>query len=167
MAEPHCPRCQGEETERVSRDGLFEHLASIAYVYPFRCRACLRRFRAFRWGQRYVRVRKERRKHERRPVDLWTTLWLEAGGQPGRVRDLSETGLALETEVDLQPGQNLELDLQTGPGERPIRVEVAVVRTIGSGRLGLQFVGVRDAGQERLRRYLVGREPQAPTEDPR
>ena len=146
MAEPHCPRCQGEETERVSRDGLFEHLASIAYVYPFRCRACLRRFRAFRWGQRYVRVRKERRKHERRPVDLWTTLWLEAGGQPG---------------------QNLELDLQTGPGERPIRVEVAVVRTIGSGRLGLQFVGVRDAGQERLRRYLVGREPQAPTEDPR
>jgi hypothetical protein len=167
MAEPHCPRCRGEETERVSRDGLFERLASIVYVYPFRCRACLRRFLSFRWGYRYVRVRKERRKHERRPVDLGTILRLEAGGQPGRVRDLSETGLAIETQADLQPGQHLELDLQPGPGDRPIRVEVAVVRTIGSGRVGLQFVGVKDEGQGRLRRYLAGREPQAPTGDPR
>ncbi len=164
MADPHCPRCQGE-TERVSRDGLYEHLVSLAYFYPFRCRACLRRFRAFQWGQRYVRVRKERRMHERRPVDLWTTLWLEAGGTPGRVRDLSETGLALETHVDLQPGQHLEMDLQPGPGERPLRVEVAVVRTIGSGRVGLQFVGVKNEGPERLRRYLTGREPQDPAED--
>ena len=165
MADPHCPRCRNQETERVSRDGLFERLASIAYVYPFRCRACLRRFRAFQWGQRYVRMRKERRKHERRPVDLWTTLWLEAGGQPGRVLDLSQTGLALETQADLQPGQHLELDLQPGPGERPIRVEVAVARTIGSGKVGLQFIRVKDEGEERLRRFLTGREPTEPSEE--
>jgi hypothetical protein len=156
MADPHCPRCRGEETERVSRDGFFERVASIVYVYPFRCRACLRRFRSFQWRQRYVRVRRERRRHERRTVDVWTTLWLEADMQrPGRVRDISESGLQLETETDLQPGQHLQLDLQPGPGERPIRVEVAVVRAIGSGRMGLQFVRVKDESDERLRRFAL------------
>jgi PilZ domain len=164
MADPHCPRCRGEVTERVSRDGLLERLASLVYVYPFRCHNCLRRFHALRWGQRYVRQRRERRRDERRPVDFWTTLWLEQGGQPGRVRDLSATGLALETQADLQPGQHLELDLQPGPGERPIRVEVAVARTIGSGKVGLQFVGVKHESDERLRKFLTSGERGTPPE---
>lgn len=162
MADPSCPRCRGAEIERVSREGLFERVASIVYVYPFRCRACLRRFHAFQWGQRYVRTRKERRRHERWPVDLWTTVWLEAGGQPGRVRDLSESGLALETQAELPPGQHLELDLQPGPGERPIRVEVAAVRTIQSGRIGLQFIRVKDESDERLQKFLTGRAGDVP-----
>jgi PilZ domain len=157
MVYPHCPRCRGPETERVSRDGLFERLASIVYVYPFRCRACLRRFHAVQWGQRYVRMRKERRRHERWPVDFWSTVWLEAGGQPGRVRDLSESGLALETQAELLPGQHRQMDLQPGPGERPIRVEVAVVRTIQSGQVGLQFIRVKDESDARLRKFLTGR----------
>lgn len=164
MANPHCPRCRGEEVERVSRDSLFERLISLVYVYPFRCRACLRRFHALQWGQRYVRQRRERRRDERRPVDFWTTLWLEQGGQPGRVRDLSTTGLALETQADLKPSQHLELDLQPGPGERPIRVEVAVVRTIQSGKVGLQFVGVKDESDERLKTFLTGPRQDAPGE---
>jgi hypothetical protein len=166
MAQPLCPRCRSNETERVSRDGLFERLASLVYVYPFRCRACLRRFLRLQWGQRYVRARRERRRDERVPVDLWTTLWLEAGGQTGRVRDISQTGLALETTADLRPGQHLELDLQPGDGERPIRVEVAVVRTIQSGKVGLQFVGVKDESDARLRKFLAGREGRAPAEPP-
>jgi PilZ domain len=157
MADPYCPRCRSEDVERVSREGWFERLLSIVYVYPFRCRACLRRFLAFRWGQRYVRRRRERRRDERWPVDFWTTLWLEAGGHAGRVRDLSASGLALETQAELPPGQHLELDLQPGPGERPIRVEVAVVRTIQSGRVGLQLVRVKDESDERLRKFLTGR----------
>jgi hypothetical protein len=164
MAQPFCPRCRSEETERVSREGFLERLASLVYVYPFRCRACLRRFRTLQWGRRYVRARRERRQEERRPVDLWTTLWLEAGGQPGRVRDISSTGLTLETQAELQTGQHLELDLQPGPGERPIRVEVAVVRTIQSGRVGLQFVGVKDESDERLRKFLVRPEGRASAE---
>jgi hypothetical protein len=160
MADPHCPRCRSEDTLRVPRDSLFERLASIVYVYPFRCRACLRRFHALQWGQRYVR--KERRKDQRRTVDLWTTLWLAAGAEPARVRDLSATGLALETLAQLLPGQRLELDLQPGPGERPIRVEVSVVRAIQSGRMGLQFLRVMDETDDRLRKFLSGRDPDAP-----
>jgi PilZ domain len=162
MAVPHCPRCRSEEVERVSREGLLERLASLIYVYPFRCRACLLRFHAFQWGQRYVRHRRERRRDERLPVDFWTTLWLEQGGQPARVRDLSIGGLALETQADIQPGQHLDLDLQPAHGERPIRVEVAVVRTIQSGKVALQFVGVKHEGDERLRRFLTGHQRDTP-----
>jgi hypothetical protein len=81
------------------------------------------------------------------------------------VVDLSRTGLALESQADLQPGQHLELDLLPGPGERPIRVEVAVARTIGSGKVGLQFIRVKDEGEERLRRFVTGREPGESSED--
>lgn len=162
MAVPLCPRCRSAEVERVSRDGLLERLASLVYVYPFLCRDCLRRFHAFQWGQRYVRHRRERRREERHPVDFWTTLWLDQGGQPARVRDLSIGGLALETHADVRPGQHLDLDLQSAHGEQPIRVEVAVVRTIQSGKIGLQFVGVKDGGDERLRRFLTGHRRDAP-----
>ncbi|HKZ05347.1 MAG TPA: PilZ domain-containing protein [Methylomirabilota bacterium] len=167
MTQPLCPRCRSEETERVPREGFLERLASLVYVYPFRCRTCLRRFRAVQWGQRYVRSRRERRREERHAVDLGTTLWLEASGEsgpPARVRDISTTGLALETQAELQPGQHFELDLQAGTGERPIRVEVAVVRTVQSGRVGLQFVGVKGESDERLRKFLSGREGHAPAE---
>ena len=162
MADPHCPRCRSEDTQRVSRDSLFERLASIVYVYPFRCRACLRRFHALQWGQRYVRAQRERRTGKRWPVDIWTTLWLGAGAEPGRVRDLSATGLALETLAKLLPGQQLELDLHPGPGERPIRVEVSVVRTILPGRMGLRLLRVLDESDDRLRKFLAGRDPDDP-----
>lgn len=164
MADPHCPRCRSAEVERVSRDSLLERLASLVYVYPFRCHSCLRRFRALQWGQRYVRQRRERRQDERTPVDFWSTLWLAQGGQPGRVRDLSTGGLALETHAELQLGQRLDLDLQAGSGERPIRVQVAVVRRIQSDKVGLRFVGVKDRADERLQRFLAGRGRAAPHE---
>ena len=166
MAEPHCPRCQSEVIERASRAGLLERLLSVAYVYPFRCQSCLHRFRTLAWGQRYVRIQRaprvERRRHRRDPVDFWTTLWLEAGQQPGRARDLSVAGMSLETDAPLEPGQYLELDLQFAPGEPPIRVEVAVVRSVQSGRAGLQFVQIKDDGAARLQKLsLAAREAAA------
>ncbi len=167
MAEPHCPRCKSEVLERAGRAGLLERLLSVAYVYPFRCQSCLHRFRLLVWGQRYVRTQRtgsaERRQHARHTVDFWTTLWLEKGGRPGRARDLSATGMSLETDAPLEPGQHLELDLQPAPGERPIRAEVAVVRSVQSGRVGLQFVQVKDDGDARLWKFLAGRQaPAAP-----
>jgi PilZ domain len=166
MAEPHCPRCKSEVVERAGRAGLLERLLSVAYVYPFRCQSCLHRFRLMVWGQRYVRTQRtglaERRQHTRHTVDFWTTLWLEKGGRPGRARDLSAAGMSLETDASLEPGQHLELDLQPAPDERPIRVEVAVVRSVQSGRVGLQFVQMKDDGDARLQKFLAGREAPAP-----
>ena len=169
MAEPHCPRCQSVAIERAGRAGLLERLLSVAYLYPFRCQSCLHRFRRMAWGQRYVRTQRtgpDRRQHSRHTVDFWTTLWLEKGGRPGRARDLSVAGMSIETDAPLEPGQHLELDLQPSRGERPIRVEVAVVRSVQSGRVGLQFVKVKDDGDARLQKFLAGREATASPASP-
>lgn len=166
MAEPHCPRCKSEVIERAGRAGLLERLLSIAYIYPFRCQSCLHRSRLMVWGQRYVRTQRtgsaDRRKHTRHTVDFWATLWLKKGGRPGRARDLSARGMSLETDAPLEPGQHLELDLQPALGERPIRVEVAMVRSVQSRRVGLQFVQMKDDGVARLQKLLAGGEAPAP-----
>ncbi len=51
----HCPKCHSESVRRTGRKGLLERLLSRAYIYPFRCQDCGRRFKAFRWRTRYTR----------------------------------------------------------------------------------------------------------------
>jgi hypothetical protein len=166
MAEPHCPRCLSEDIERAGRAGRLERLLSIAYIYPFRCQSCLHRFRSMAWGRRYVRTTRsgsaERRRHSRHAVDFWTTLWLEASQCPGRARDLSVAGIGLETDAALKLGQHVGLDLQPARDDPPIRVEVAVVRSVGSGRAGLQFVQVKDDDGARLKTFLAACATAAP-----
>ena len=40
---------------RIPRVGVIDHLLSVAYIYPFRCGHCLRRFRTMQWRKRYRR----------------------------------------------------------------------------------------------------------------
>ncbi|MBI2525679.1 MAG: PilZ domain-containing protein [Candidatus Rokubacteria bacterium] len=127
---------------------------SVGYVYPFRCEVCQHRFKALRWGERYVRAQPDRRRHERLPVDFWTTLFWKDGERQGRVRDLSEAGATLEADLPVAPGESLELTLQPNDSEPPITVEVAVVRSVQSGRLGLQFIRVKGGDDERLGKFL-------------
>lgn len=51
----HLPHCQSMRVHRIPRVGVVDHLLSVAYIYPFRCGHCLRRFRATQWGKRYRR----------------------------------------------------------------------------------------------------------------
>ncbi|OGK76779.1 MAG: hypothetical protein A2X52_22160 [Candidatus Rokubacteria bacterium GWC2_70_16] len=149
-----CRRCGSDQVRRASRVGLLERLLSAGYVYPFRCEVCHRRFRALRWGEHYVRAGPDRRRHERLPVDFWTTLFLKDGERQGRVRDLSEGGATLEADLPVAAGDSLELTLKPSDSEPPITVEVAVVRSVQSGRLGLQFVRVKGGDDERLGKFL-------------
>lgn len=50
-----CPHCRSMLVHRIPRAGAVDHLMSLAYIYPFRCGHCLRRFRAMQWGKRYRR----------------------------------------------------------------------------------------------------------------
>lgn len=54
-AGPVCPRCGSAFSRRARRLGLIERTLSLLYIYPFRCDHCFHRFRAMRWGKRYVR----------------------------------------------------------------------------------------------------------------
>lgn len=50
-----CPACTNPRIERVRRQGLWEYLLSVIYIYPFKCAECGNRFRALEWGIRYRR----------------------------------------------------------------------------------------------------------------
>src|SRR2546430_5081924 len=43
-----CPKCESEKTHRSHRQGLTEHLTSVASIYPYRCDECNHRFLAKR-----------------------------------------------------------------------------------------------------------------------
>ena len=162
MKRLRCRRCGSDQVRRASRTGLLERLLSAGYVYPFRCEVCHHRFRALRWGERYVRAQPDRRRHERLPVDFWSTLFWQDAEQRGRVRDLSESGATLEADLPIAAGASLELTLQPIESEPPITVEVAVVRSVQSGRIGLQFVSVKGGDDERLGKFLRERRPGPP-----
>ena len=136
------------------RQGLFERAASVLFYYPFRCQLCQHRFRALRPGERYVRTIIDRREFDRVPVDYWTTLWVQNRQREARVRDLSIAGCTIETDEPIQPGDTLQLQLAPGGEDRPVTIDVAVVRSVQTGRAGLQFVRVQGDEQERLRHVV-------------
>jgi hypothetical protein len=101
-----------------------------------------------------VRTGVDRREFDRLPVDYWTTLWVQNHQREGRLRDLSIAGATLETDEPVTPGDTLQLQLSPGGGERPVTIDVAVVRSVQSGRAGLQFVRVQGDEHERLRHVV-------------
>ena len=170
MAEPHCPRCR-ERGYRARAPGRPASSVWRASSTSTRSAAasCLHGSGPSCWGQRYVRIAKRAASRGRR--HRWTSgprSGSRRAGSPAE-RATSRRPASPRDRRPLQPGQHLELDLQPAPGERPIRVEVAVVRSVQSGRSDLQFVRVKDDGDARLRRFLAGREarprsrPEPPT----
>jgi transposase-like protein len=45
-----CPKCKTDHAHRSHRRGLFELLASLIAIYPYKCRDCNFRFRRFRYA---------------------------------------------------------------------------------------------------------------------
>jgi hypothetical protein len=151
VSELGCPTCGSRFVRRSARQGLLERLLSVAYIYPFRCQLCNHRFRRRRPGERWQGQTVERREYDRLPVEFWSTLWWNERPGGGRVVDLSLDGCTLQTETPVQPGEVLQMRLEPGGGEPGIVVDVAVVRSVQTGRVGLQFVGVAGQEQARLR----------------
>jgi hypothetical protein len=148
---PACPKCGSTLVGRTHRHGIFERLVSLGYVYPFRCQACHRRFRRFRWGERYVRVPLDRRDLERVPAQIPVTFhWKDGGAGSGTIRDISTAGCAVETDAPVSVGTLLLLQL-TPEGEPPIDVDVGEVRSRQARRLGVRFVRVGPAHADGLR----------------
>ena len=53
---PECPTCREHNTRRSRRSNCFERILSVAYVYPFRCHSCGKRFFRLQWGVQYSNV---------------------------------------------------------------------------------------------------------------
>lgn len=154
MGAVRCPKCRSESIRRSSRKGLIERLLSLAYVYPFRCQRCERRFRRLRWRERYIPLIVDRREYERIPTDFWSTMASGSEERQGRVVDLSVGGCQLETETPIGEGEVIQLKLDPSGQEPAIVVDQAVVRSVRPRRIGLQFIRVQQDHEGRLRQYL-------------
>ena len=151
MSAPACPKCGSSLVGRTHRNGILERVASLGYVYPFRCQVCHRRFRRFRWGERYVRVHLDRRDLERIPARIPVIFhWNDGGQGEGTVRDISAAGCAIETAAAVPVGALLLIQMSP-EGEPPIDVDVGEVRSRSTGRMGVRFVRIADLHAERLR----------------
>jgi len=53
---PECSTCREQNTRRACRKNIFERILSVAYVYPFRCHSCGKRFFKLQWRVRYRKV---------------------------------------------------------------------------------------------------------------
>jgi hypothetical protein len=159
MATLSCPRCRGTAVQRATRHGTLERALSALYIYPFRCRNCLRRFRRLVWGVRYrAGLRSERRVYERLRIRGQAYLQWAGGQAVGTMRNVSVAGAAIETEAAIPTGTSLTLVLRPASHIEAITIGEAIARSVRAGRLGVQFRHVEERERARLQR-LVYRPP--------
>lgn len=150
-----CPQCKKDVVRRIRRRGQLEHLLSVFYLYPFRCQLCSRRFRAFKWGRRYARRPIDRRQYQRLATNFPVSFsWEQVSGE-GIATNISLGGCRLETNVQLVQEALLQLQLHVPRCEPGIRVEAAVVRTIQSKSVGVQFLRLTESEKTRLGRFVL------------
>lgn len=156
MPRPLCPRCSREYVRRVSRVGLGERLISLFYVYPFRCQLCGHRFQLLQWGVKYNRIEEDRREYERMAVSFPATFATRGVKGGGLVVDISIAGCSFHTEAQLVEGNIVSMELEVANETHPVHVEAAVVRSIRSGRAGVEFLQFENGERERLQRFIRG-----------
>lgn len=156
MPRPLCPRCSREYVRRVSRVGLGERLISLFYVYPFRCQLCGHRFQLLQWGVNYKRIEEDRREYERMAVSFPATFAVRGVNGRGVVVDISIAGCSFRTEAQLAEGNIVSMELEVANETHPIHVEAAVVRSILSGRAGVEFLQFENGERERLQNFIRG-----------
>ncbi len=100
-----------------------------------------------------------RRRHVRLP--FWTTVKCRTGTQPGdqfvsKSLTISESGMSLETSIVVGQEQELELEFSMPDMDNPIRVKARVVRSLGPGLVGVEFLNLGTKNQEAIKRYVEG-----------
>lgn len=151
---PNCPNCTRDYVNRVRRRGLVERALSLFYVYPFRCQLCSRRFLARQPGVRYKRILEDQRQYQRIPVDFPVRIIAEEKTIEGKTLELSIGGGTFESSAAFAPGNIVQLELQAADDQPAIRVEAALIRTIRSNRLGLEFLRFQPAERRRLQTFI-------------
>lgn len=156
MEELRCPICKRDFVHRSPIKTTLQRLLSAAHFYPFHCQFCDYRFTAFHLKGLQVQE-EDVREYERIPARLPAEIASE-GGQTAQavVTDLSIAGCSLETAAAPSPGELLRLQFQISKDVSPFVVDAAAVRFAGHGKVGLQFLRIREEEKERLRQFVRG-----------
>ncbi len=140
MSEPRCGECGTLYVRRAPVSGIVERLASLVYLYPFRCQLCTHRFQLLQWGVRYQEAGADKREYERIEIKFPVGFTSKQGTGEGIATDISLTGCRLETDIQLPVGAVLQMQLRTSDRKPPLTLQARVVRTIRPCLLGMKFV---------------------------
>ncbi len=147
-----CPRCAKGLAQRVAPLSTAEQLLGVLLMQPFRCQTCDHRFLASRLGTLYRAAKAERRQFDRIPVRFSSSLSGSHLRGEGQVLNLSKGGCKIETDLDVQVGTLLYLQLYLAEGEPPVEV-AGSVRSSRSGKVGIKFLRVARE-QDRLSHFI-------------
>ena len=146
-----CPRCGQLAARRSRRVGVWDHLASLLHLYPFRCQLCTARFRAFQ-GRHHGT---DHREYDRLQVRIPVVISAGSTQADAETVDLSLTGCSLRTETTHPPNTTVQLRLRLGHAG-DVTIQAAVVRSERDGAMGVHFTRIDTRERERLSRYLEG-----------
>jgi hypothetical protein len=153
---PECPQCHADIARRISRSGPVERLLNFFSLYSFRCQLCAHRYRTFAVGTENIALPSDKRQFERLPTSVRATIVGPQGRSEDLITDLSMGGCTLQTTTALTKGAFLHLNLQPSEREAAIVVETAMVRSVRSERVGLEFLEFEGGQRERLARFVRG-----------
>jgi len=97
------------------------------------------------------------RSHTRIPVQVAGCFAYGSGGWvDGIVVDLSSGGCRIETRSRIQAPSYLQLILTASAEDLPISIDLAVVRWVKDGKIGIRFLSVQAEQHKRLLGLLAG-----------
>jgi hypothetical protein len=156
LATPRCPNCSREYVKRVHRQGIYERLSSLFYIYPFRCQLCSHRFLFRQTGAHYRKIFFDRREYERMPSRFPLAIERDQVNAEGTVVEISMAGCSIQTDAELQPGSIVKVRLNVFGDERSVLVNAAVVRSSYPQRVGVEFLTIERREKEKLQFFVRG-----------
>ena len=151
---PECPQCHTELVRRIRRSGPVERLLNFFSIHSFRCQLCAHRYRSRGANSGRGVSLPDQRQFERLPIHVPAVIVGAQVRSEDVVTDLSMGGCTLHTTTALSKGAFLHLNLNPPDHEAAIVVETAMVRSVRSDCVGLQFLEFDGQHKERLARCV-------------
>ena len=96
----------------------------------------------------------EGRKHSRFAVQLPVSFSGDRLSDGGTILNLSTEGCAIMSETVASAAVYLELTMQLRERDEPVQVDLAAVRWSSATRFGVEFIKIRPAEVERLKKFV-------------
>lgn len=96
------------------------------------------------------------------PVGYPANIQSDTGTGEGVLLDLSPTGCRMRSDIDLNIGAYLALQIAVAQEAAPLAVEVSVVRWRKDGYLGVEFLRYSQGVKERVTNLVTTAPPTAP-----
>ncbi|MDP3090093.1 MAG: PilZ domain-containing protein [Nitrospira sp.] len=125
-------------------------------MFPFRCQLCTNRFRAFYLSARQSTQEFDRRQYKRLATAMDAQV-IDSKQLPfiNRITDISMGGCAILA-GGLAKGAFVELVLRSSIEGEEIRIETAMVSSVRSESVGIQFLELHPDEQRRLSQVVLG-----------